>query len=93
MTGEMARCGVRRGGRRRYLLAFCALIAVSAAECPPSKAQAPDRAGVGGFDASTLPRVPGARDVFASPVTTIFVSPQAIGPTADAVETALATLG
>lgn len=91
--GEGANSGARRRGRRRYLLAFCAIIAVSAAGCRPSKTQTPDQASVGGFDASKLPRVPGAREVFASPPTTIFVSPEAIGPTADAVEKALAALG
>lgn len=93
MIGEMVSFSMMRGGHRRYLLAFCAAIAVSAVECPPSRAQAPDRASVGDFDASKLPRVPGAKDVFASPFTTIFVSPQAIGPTAEAVEKGLVALG
>lgn len=93
MIGEIGSFGVRRGGHRRYLLAFCAIITVSAAQCLPSRAQVPDRASVGDFDASKLPRVPGAKDVFASPSTTIFVSPQAIGPTTDAVGKALTALG
>lgn len=91
MTGKMERYRAERGGRRRYILALCAVLAVSAVESPPSSAQTADRAGA--FDASALPRIPGAKDVFASPVTTIFVSPQAIGPTADAVEKALTALG
>ncbi|MFG1287687.1 hypothetical protein [Xanthobacter versatilis] len=93
MTGEMVSFSRMRGGHRRYLLAFCALVAVSATGCLPSRAQAPDRVDIGDFDASKLPRLPGAKDVFASPFTTIFVSPQAIGPTADAVEKALVALG
>ncbi len=91
--GEMAGCNVRRGGHRRYLLALCAIIAVSTAPCLPVRAQVPDRAGVATFDVSKLPRVPGAKEVFASPFTTIFVSPQAITPTAYAVEKGLAALG
>lgn len=93
MMGGMVGLGVRRGVRRRCLLAFCAVIAVSAVQCLPSSAQAPDPASLGTFNASKLPRLPGAKEVFASPFTTIFVSPQAIGPTADAVEKALAALG
>jgi hypothetical protein len=90
--GEVASIGARRS-RRVGFLAFCAIIAVSAAGCRPSRTQPPDQASAGGFDASTLPRVPGAKEIFASPLTTIFVSPEAIGPTADAVEKALAALG
>ena len=93
MMGELAGSSVRRGGRRRHLLAVCALVAVSALNGPPARAQVPDLAGAGDFDTTKLPRVSGAKDVFASPATTIFVSPQGIGPTAEAVGKALGALG
>lgn len=91
--GDMAGLGMRRGGRRRHHLALCAMLALATLPCPPAGAQVPDQAVAGGLDTSKLPRLPGAKDVFASPATTIFVSPQAIGPTADALRTALGALG
>ena len=45
------------------------------------------------FDASRLPRVTGAKEIFASPATTIFVSPNSVAHTADRLEQALAAVG
>ena len=45
------------------------------------------------FDASRLPRVSGAKEVFASPATTIFTSPDPVAQTADRLEKALAAAG
>lgn len=83
----------RLGARRRYLLAFCAVLAAGAAQGSPSQAQAQDQSTAGGVDTSTLPRLPSAKLLFASPFTTMFVSPEPIGPTGDALEKALAALG
>src|SRR5215510_12179722 len=44
-------------------------------------------------DTSRLPRVTGAKEVFASPATTIFTSPDSVAQTADALEKKLAEAG
>ena len=45
------------------------------------------------FDSARLPRVSGAKEVFASPATTIFTSPDSVAQTADTVDKALAAGG
>jgi hypothetical protein len=45
------------------------------------------------LDTSQLPRVSGAKQLFASPATTMFVSPDSVARTADAIEKALAAAG
>ena len=47
----------------------------------------------GVFDASRLPRVSGAKEVFASPATTIFTSPDSVAQTADTLDKVLAAGG
>lgn len=47
----------------------------------------------GAFDSSRLPRVSGAKEIFASPATTIFTSPNPVAQTADTVEKALTAGG
>src|ERR1700760_1564057 len=46
-----------------------------------------------GSDTSRLPRTKGAKEVFASPATTIFTSPDTVSQTADALEKKLAVTG
>ena len=45
------------------------------------------------LDTSRLPRVAGAKEVFASPATTIFTSPDSVAQTADTLDKALAAGG
>ena len=45
------------------------------------------------FDTSRLPRVIGAKEIFASPATTIFTSPDSVAQTADTLDKALAAGG
>jgi hypothetical protein len=45
------------------------------------------------FDVSRLPRVTGAKEVFASPATTIFTSPSPVAQTADTLDKTLASSG
>jgi hypothetical protein len=78
-----------RFGKSRGLLLTLACVAALAG-CNESSAPAADN---GVFDASRLPRVAGAKEVFASPATTIFTSPDPVAQTADAVEKALAAGG
>ena len=70
-----------------------ALICVSmlAAGCSKSEPAA-EKAEVT-FDASRLPRVTGAKEIFASPATTIFTSPSPVAQTADTVEKTLVATG
>ena len=59
----------------------------------PAKSATPAKAEVAVFDTSRLPRVAGAKQVFASPATTIFTSPEPVAQTAATVEKALAATG
>lgn len=79
-----------RFGKSRGLIFTLACVAVLAGGCNESSAPAADN---GVFDASRLPRVSGAKEVFASPATTIFTSPDPVAQTADLIEKALAAGG
>ena len=59
----------------------------------PTKSETAAKAEVAVFDTSRLPRVSGAKQVFASPATTIFTSPEPVAQTAATVEKALAAAG
>jgi hypothetical protein len=76
--------------KSRGLILSLACVALLAAGCNESSAPAADN---GAFDASRLPRVSGAKEVFASPATTIFTSPDPVAQTADSLEKALAAGG
>ena len=76
------------------------LVAVLAAGCKEEAAGTADTAkpaekaaDTNVFDAAKLPRVSGAKEVFASPATTIFTSPDSVAQTADTLEKALAAGG
>ncbi|MBI3703756.1 MAG: hypothetical protein HY244_07905, partial [Rhizobiales bacterium] len=51
------------------------------------------RADNGAFDSSRLPRVSGAKQVFASPTSTIFTSPDSVAQTAETLDKALVAAG
>ncbi len=89
MGGDKRSGSIRRGNSRRLILAFTC-IAMLAGGCNESSAPAADN---GAFDASRLPRVSGAKEVFASPATTIFTSPDSVAQTADALDKSLAAGG
>jgi hypothetical protein len=72
-------------GRICFIAIIC--FGVFAAGC--SKSEQDD----GKFNTSKLPRVTGAKEIFASPATTNFTSPDSVAQTADTVEKALAGLG
>jgi hypothetical protein len=74
----------------RALMMACVCVAALAGGCHGSLAQTADD---GPLNASRLPRVTGAKEVFASPATTIFTSPDSVAQTADTVEKALAAAG
>ena len=76
------RFGIARGG---LFAAIC--LAMLAAGC--SKSEQADTT----FDTSRLPRVAGAKQIFASAATTIFTSPDSVAQTADSVDKALAAGG
>ena len=75
------------GSRTRILLAafICAL---TLAGCSKSEPQSD-----GTLNTSKLPRVAGAKVIFASPASTIFTSPKPVAQTADALDKALAADG
>jgi hypothetical protein len=75
------------------LILTLACLSVTAAGCNESKSETPVQADSGAFDASRLPRVTGAKEVFASPATTIFTSPDPVAQTADTLDKALAAAG
>ena len=79
-----------RFGKSRGLILAMACVALLAGGCNESSAPAAEN---GAFDASRLPRVSGAKEVFASPATTIFTSPDPVAQTADTIEKALAAAG
>src|SRR5476649_1245261 len=80
------RCTTRFWTARSSLFALIC-ISLLAAGC--SKSEQDD----GTFNASRLPRVSGAKEVFASAATTIFTSPDSIAQTADTLDKALAAGG
>src|SRR5471030_2865089 len=70
-----------------------ALICISLLTAGRSKSeQAPEKAETK-FDVSHLPRVSGAKEIFASAATTIFTSPNSVTQTADALDKTLAGVG
>jgi len=91
------------GSSRRYIssglvMAF-ACLAIAVSGCSKSdaekseKAVETEKADTAELDTSRLPRVNGAKEVFASPATSIFTSPNPVTQTADAVEQSLAAVG
>lgn len=74
----------------KSLVVAFTVIALAVAGC--SEKEAP-QANSGALDTTKLPRVTGAKIVFSSAATTIFTSPDQIGPTADAITKALTTAG
>ncbi|HMJ43501.1 MAG TPA: hypothetical protein VK522_14615 [Pseudolabrys sp.] len=80
-----------RFGKSRGLILTLACVAILAGGCNESTPVA--KADSGAFDASRLPRVSGAKEVFASPATTIFTSPDPVAQTADNLDKALAAGG
>jgi hypothetical protein len=79
-----------RFGKSRGLIFTLACVAALAGGCNESSAPAAEN---GAFDASRLPRVAGAKEVFASAATTIFTSPEPVARTADTIDKALAAAG
>ena len=77
----------RTGRAPLAIFASCLCVLLLAAGC--SKSEKSD----GTLDTSRLPRVAGAKEVFASPASTIFTSTNPVPQTADTVDKALATDG
>ena len=80
-------------GKSRGLILTLACLALLAGGCNESKTDSGSKADSGVFDTSRLPRVNGAKEVFASAATTIFTSPDSVAQTADTVDKALAAGG
>ena len=78
----------KRGTSRGFAFAMVCLAAL-AAGCSKSDKETDN----GVFDTSRLPRVSGAKEVFASPASTIFTSPDPVAKTAETVDKALAAVG
>ncbi len=78
----------KRGKSRGFMFAMICLTAL-AGGCSKSDKETDSKV----FDTSRLPRVTGAKEVFASPASTIFTSPNAVAQTADTVDKALAAAG
>ena len=78
----------KRGKSRGFAFAMICLAAL-AAGCSKSDKEADS----GAFDTSRLPRVSSAKEVFASPASTIFISPDSVAKTAETVDKALAAAG
>ena len=89
MRGTKRLSTTRRATVRGVLLAFMC-VSLLAGGC--SKAEKAEQADVT-FDTSRLPRVTGAKEIFASAATTIFTSPASVAQTADTVDKALAAGG
>lgn len=79
----------KRGKSRGFIFAF-ACLAMFVGGCSKSE---PEKADDGTLDTSRLPRVASAKQVFASPATTIFTSPDSVAQTADALDKAFAAGG
>ena len=89
MRGTKRLSTTRRATARGVFLAFIC-VSLLAGGC--SKAEKAEQADVT-FDTSRLPRVTGAKEIFASAATTIFTSPVSVAQTADTVDKALAAGG
>lgn len=83
--------GNARRCRSHRLLATLACLAVLAGGC--SKSEPQQNADGRVLDTSRLPRVSGAKEIFASPASTIFTSPASVAETADALDKALVAGG
>jgi hypothetical protein len=86
--GGDKRFATKRGTSRGFAFAMVCLAAL-AAGCSKSDKETDN----GVFDTSRLPRVSGAKEVFASPASTIFTSPDPVAKTAETVDKALAAVG
>ena len=99
--GDDTKFGTTRHGNSRGLILTLACLATLAGGCndkskDAGKAKAETvnpKPDTDAFDTSRLPRVAGAKEVFASPATTIFTSADPVAQTADTVEKALAAAG
>ncbi len=87
--GGDTRFGITKRGKSRGFAFAMICLAALAAGCSKSDKEADS----GVFDTSRLPRVSGAKEVFASPASTIFTSPDSVAQTADTVDKALAAAG
>ena len=89
--GDDTKFGTTRHGNSRGLILTLACLATLAGGCndeskDAGKAKAETvnpKPDTDAFDTSRLPRVAGAKEVFASPATTIFTSPDPVAQTAD----------
>ncbi|HZL39197.1 MAG TPA: hypothetical protein VFC45_02835 [Pseudolabrys sp.] len=88
-TGGDTQFGITKRGKSRGFAFAMICLAALAAGCSKSDKEADS----GVFDTSRLPRVTGAKEVFASPASTIFTSPDSVAKTADTVDKALAAAG
>lgn len=88
--GDLGFGNVRRC-RSHRLLAALACVAILVGGC--SKSEPQQKADGGVLDTSRLPRVSGAKEIFASPASTIFSSPASVAETADALDKALVAGG
>ena len=90
MGGDKRFGGIRRGKSHGLIFAF-ACLALLAGGCSKSEPEKADNGAT--FDSSRLPRISGAKEIFASPATTIFTSPDSVVQTADTLDKALAAAG
>ena len=82
------RGNTRSGAVRRSLFALIC-VSLIAAGCSKSEKEPDD----GSLNTSKLPRVTGAKEIFASPAVTNFTSPVSVAQTADTLDKALAAAG
>ena len=75
-------------GSRTGILLAAFICALTLAACSKSEPQSD-----GTLNTSKLPRVAGAKEIFASPASTIFTTPNPVAQTADTVDKALAADG
>jgi hypothetical protein len=87
MQGTQGIATTRSGGAALSMFVSCLCVLLLAAGC--SKSEKSD----GTLDTSRLPRVAGAKEVFASPASTIFTTANPVPQAADTVDKALATDG
>jgi len=87
--------GITRGKPRAIILAVASLafLAGGCSKSEPEKAEKAEISGNAATDTSRLPRVAGAKQIFANPATTIFTSPDSVAQTADALDKALVAGG
>jgi hypothetical protein len=89
--GGDKRFGITKHGKSRGFIFAFACLALLAGGCSKSEPEKADNGAT--FDSSRLPRVSGAKEIFASPATTIFISPDSVAQTADTLDKALAAGG